>query len=138
MYIKISIITLIILIIFIIYSLIIRMRIVKLQEDVNEAKSCMLNAKNKYNDVLETLKTTHSQLLDKTALNNINQQISVQTYQSTNLVVSSSLISNLANNLEEAEKVLNEKINKYNKYVKQVHVRIVAIVFGYKIIKYVD
>ena len=126
------------LIIFIIYFLIIRMRIVKLQEDVNEAKSCMLNAKNKYNDVLETLKTTHSQLLDKTALNNINQQISVQTYQSTNLVVSSSLISNLANNLEEAEKVLNEKINKYNKYVKQVHVRIVAIVFGYKIIKYVD
>ena len=138
MYIKISIITLIMLIIFIIYFLIIRMRIVKLQEDVNEAKSCMLNAKNKYNDVLETLKTTHSQLLDKTALNNINQQISVQTYQSTNLVVSSSLISNLANNLEEAEKVLNEKINKYNKYVKQVHVRIVAIVFGYKIIKYVD
>lgn len=135
MYIKKSIITLII---FIIYSLIIRMRIVKLQEDVNEAKSCMLNAKNKYNDVLETLKTTHSQLLDKTVLNNIDQQISFQTYQSTNLVVSSSLISNLANNLEEAEKVLNEKINKYNKYVKQVHVRIVAIVFGYKIIKYVD
>lgn len=134
------IISLIILIIIFSYVFKVRDRLIYMQEKIKKLKSNARVAKSKYLQVINILKQTNKEISNDTKFehNRTNIQFSNTPYQYEGLKESKELIVNLANDYQKAQELLNYEINKYNTYVRKLHIILLAKILKFEIISYID
>lgn len=127
----------ILILVLLIYIFSVRAKLVNLQENVNKNKSVVSLAKNRLNQVLELVKKTNEEVNRQYKLDDSYYKSVVgQVTEYKNLEISSSTVSTLVLNLENAQKELVKSINVYNKYIRKILIIPVAFLLRFKTEKY--